>query len=168
MTLEELNALGKAEAHHAFHSCCGSETWAAAMTAARPFASAADLFAAAERAADALTAADWHEAFRAHPRIGDREVLARRLADGKDAWTRQEQAGMTGAPDELLDEIDRLNTEYEKRFGHIFLICATGLTGEDLRDALRLRRTNEPAHEFANACGEQRRITRIRLEKLLT
>ena len=60
------------------------------------------------------------------------------------------------------------NQQYEQRFGHIFLICATGKSAAEMLDALRARLTNDPETELATAAREQAMITRLRLEKLLS
>jgi 2-oxo-4-hydroxy-4-carboxy-5-ureidoimidazoline decarboxylase len=153
------------DAFELLFKCCGSTTWARNMSKRRPFASWHDLLTAAEREGDSLDDSDWREAFAAHPRIGDREVLCKRFADS--TWERGEQSGVDTANDDLLDELNSFNERYEHRFGHVFLICASGLTGEQMLDALKSRIGNEPQAELAIAAAEQRKITRIRLRKLI-
>ena len=85
--LARLNGMGADAAMAALLSCCGSTAWAWALSVHRPFASAADLFATAERLWWDLAPEDWHQAFAAHPRIGER-------ASGPLAqWSEAEQAG---------------------------------------------------------------------------
>jgi OHCU decarboxylase len=135
--------------------CCGSRAWVSAMAAGWPYASVAELLAASERAFDALTTDDWLEAFAAHARIG-------RPRDG-DERGAGEQAGISTATDQVRADLAALNAEYDQRFGHVFLICATGLSAEQMLTALRERRGNTPEAEFEIATGEQRKITRLRL-----
>lgn len=154
---EYLNGLSASAARAALTRCCTSRRWVDAMLAMRPYASDAALFAAAERAWWALGRADWLEAFGGHPRIGER---------GSDPVARREQAGVNGTGEETRAALARGNGEYEARFGHVFLICATGKSATEMLAALRSRLGNDPTSELKIAAGEQAKITRLRLEKL--
>lgn len=154
---EYLNGQPGNAARAALTRCCTSRRWVEAMLAARPFGGDAALFEAAERAWWALGKDDWLEAFGGHPRIGER---------GIDALVRHEQAGMNRAGDKTRAALAQGNREYEARFGHVFLICATGKSATDMLGALRARLGNDPATELRIAAGEQAKITRLRLEKL--
>ncbi len=156
--LRALNALGADEAGAALARCCAARRWVAAMVATRPFASRAHLFGEAEQVWWHLDQADWLQAFAAHPRIGDR------AAGG---WSRGEQAGVAGASAEVLERLARGNAAYEERFGHVYLVCATGLSADQMLARLEDRLGNPPEVELRVAAGEQARITRLRLEKLL-
>jgi len=157
--LAALNALVPAVAAAEFMRCCGARRWAERMTSARPFATEADLFAAAEHLWSGLASKDWLEAFAAHPRIG---------GVATSAWSRAEQTGVTDAGSDVQPELARLNVEYEARFGHVFLICATGRSADEMLNELRRRLHHGPAEELRTAAAEQTKITRLRLEKLLT
>jgi OHCU decarboxylase len=145
------------EAERELLSCCGSRHWARRMAGARPFASESELLASADRFWNQLSVEDWLEAFAAHPKIGER-------ASGQ---AEQEQSGTRGASSEVIEELARANRDYEKRFGHIFIVCATGRSGEEMLDLCRRRLHNDPRKELAVAAEEQRKIARLRLEKLL-
>src|SRR4030095_7703042 len=108
--------------------------------------------------------ADWREAFAAHPRIGDRAEAPGPRSGAEAGWSADEQAGRT---DDSRARLARLNREYEQRFGHIFIICATGRTGDEMLGALERRMGNNPENELQEAAEEQRRIARLRLGKLL-
>ncbi len=129
------------------------------MTAARPFGSADSLADAADRIWRGLSKDDWLEAFSGHPAIG---------SDGAHGWARQEQSGTRGASPETLAELARLNREYAERFGHVFLICATGRSAAEMLALGQQRLENDPETELAIAAEEQRKITRLRLKKLLS
>jgi OHCU decarboxylase len=102
---------------------------------------------------------DWLEAFAAHPRIGE--------AGGASAdWSRQEQAGVGGDTD-VQERLARGNADYEARFGHVFLISAAGRDAPEILAALTERLGNDPATELRVAAEEHRRITRLRLERLM-
>jgi OHCU decarboxylase len=120
-----------------------------------PFLDTEELLAASEHAFDALSREDWLEAFAAHARIGAPK-------DG-DLRGAAEQAGVAAAAGTELAELARLNAAYEQRFGHVFLICASGLSAAEMLTELRARIVNPAATEFQNAEREQRKITALRL-----
>ncbi len=155
-----LNSLPAVAARSALDRCCGARRWVDAMLAARPFASDAELVATAERVWWGLGRADWLEAFAAHPRVGAR------VGAGMD-WARREQAGAAGAAQATLVALAQGNVTYEERFGHVFLISATGKTADEMLGALRGRLSNDPATELRLAAQEQAKITRLRLDKLV-
>ncbi len=138
--------------------CCGSTAWARAMREARPFADFPSLLEASDAAWRGLSREDRLEAFAAHPRIGDR---------GGSAWSRGEQSGATSAGEDVLAELEAGNRAYEDRFGHVFLIDATGKTAREMLGTLRDRLGHEPEAELDEAAEQQRLITRRRLEKLV-
>lgn len=154
-----LNGLAPDEAEHELRRCCGSTRWAREMAARRPFASDAALFSAADDVWWDLDPDDWREAFAAHPRIGER---------GGGAWSAEEQAGMDEASKGIAAEIREGNRRYEAKFGHVFLICATGLSAVEMATALARRLDNDPDTELQIAAAEQAKITRLRLQKLAT
>ena len=153
MSLASFNAASAADAGAAMLSCCGSRAFAATMAAGRPYASADVLESAI---AAAFTSLSWHdilEALAEHPRIGDRVA----------GVSAAEQSGVTDASRAALEAG---NIAYEERFGHVFLICATGLTGEQILLALRERLANTPRAERAVAASELLKITVLRARQL--
>jgi 2-oxo-4-hydroxy-4-carboxy-5-ureidoimidazoline decarboxylase len=163
--LNALNSWSEAEARAAFLRCCGSTRWTAYMTAIRPFLSEVNLFAAAEDAWRGLAREDWLEAFAAHPRIGDVDSLRKKFA-ATAAWSAQEQAGVSGASDEVLLALAEGNRAYEAKFGYLFIVCATGKTAAEMLALLRRRLGNAPEEELLHAAAEQAKITHLRLQKL--
>jgi len=178
MTLEELNRLPLEQARAALERCCGARAWVEDMCAARPWRDREALLAAAERVADALEREDWLEAFAHHPRIGDRESLRAKYASAPAgagevqrsaaAWARAEQHGASAASEVTLDALAEGNRAYERRFGYIFIVCATGKSADEMLALLRARLANDADVELSNAAREQRAITRLRLEKLVS
>jgi 2-oxo-4-hydroxy-4-carboxy-5-ureidoimidazoline decarboxylase len=168
--IEWLNALAPPDALAGFRRCCASTRWAANMTAARPFASRASLAEAAERLWWQLDEADWLEAFRAHPRIGER-ATGNPTNPGagtiEQQWARREQAGTQAASADCLTRLAAANQAYERRFGYIFIVCATGRSAGEMLEALAARLNNEPRDEIRIAAAEQARITALRLGKWL-
>jgi OHCU decarboxylase len=171
MRLADLNALDDGAAVEAFRRCCGSSRWARQMSAARPFADVAALSASAERIGSTLDREDWLEAFAAHPRIGAARgagpVEGAGRAGGAAQWAEQEQASVALAADETLRQLADANRAYETRFGYIFIVCATGKTAGEMLTLLERRLRHDAGDELRIAAAEQRKITRLRLTKLL-
>jgi 2-oxo-4-hydroxy-4-carboxy-5-ureidoimidazoline decarboxylase len=153
------------EARRLLATCCGSTRWIEGMMARRPFESTESLLAAARDVWNALTPDDWREAFRHHPKIGERTSLESRFAATRHLSSR-EQAGVAGASPGVLDALADANRAYEARFGYIFIVCATGKTAEEMLDNVRARLENDPVVEIHVAAEEQARITALRLEAL--
>lgn len=160
-----LNTLSEEPARAALERCCGAHRWVEGMLARRPFASGGDLAAASETVWGSLGHDDWLEAFSHHPKIGDVEGLRRKFASTA-TWAAGEQAGVSAATEDVLARLAAGNEAYERRFGYIFIVCATGKTAGEMLALLEARLGNPPEVELAIAAGEQAKITRIRLEKL--
>ncbi len=162
--VEAWNALSDGDAVEAFLRCCGSRRWAERMAALRPFPHRGALLTEARRLWHTASTDDWLEAFAHHPRIGDRdpEELKAKFAHTADL-SEQEQAGVEGASETVLDALREGNLAYEQRFGHVFLVCATGLTAAEMLGMLRARIRNTPERELREAAEQQARITAIRL-----
>jgi allantoicase len=158
--LERLNALSRPEAVEALRAVCGSLRWAERMVDARPFEDVPALYRIGERTFFELSEQDWLEAFSAHLRIGQRA----HGADTHARWSAHEQSGVGAA---AAPDLERLNQEYFDKFGFVFLICATGKSGEEMLSALRARLGNDRAREIRTAAEEQAMILRLRLGKLL-
>jgi allantoinase len=156
--LAVLNAASKETAETTFRRCCGSSSWSARMASERPYASAAAVAAAADRAWRECGREDCLEAFAAHPRIGEQT---------SSRWSQQEQAAAAHADAHVLDSLAGLNRRYAEKFGYIYIVCATGKTAAEMLAILERRIQNDPAAELLEAAEQQRLITHLRLEKLL-
>lgn len=152
------NSAGESDARTALTEVCASRTWGSKLLAQRPYATGDDLYAASDAAMAELTAEDLAEAMAGHPPIG-------RPKPG-DPTSSREQRGMGDASEALKEEMLELNLAYQEKFGHVFLICATGLNGEQMRDAVRTRIANSPDQERENVRSELVKINRIRLNRL--
>jgi OHCU decarboxylase len=169
------NGLPEEQAAGELLAVCHSPRWAGQVAAGRPYADLAALQQAADETWMALGPDDWLEAFAAHPRIGQGGSggppgwpPGGSGGGGRSAaWSRQEQSGVGGAGEEVTDALARGNAEYEARFGHVFLIAAAGRSADEILAQLEARLGNDPATELRVAAGEHRRITRLRLEKLM-
>jgi 2-oxo-4-hydroxy-4-carboxy-5-ureidoimidazoline decarboxylase len=159
-TVDELNGLTEEAVRRELNGCCSSARWIEAVAGARPYRDEAALLAASDDAVAAMRETDLRQALDAHPRIGDRRVEAGSLS-------RQEQAGVRGADTSLRQELDEGNAEYERRFGHIYLACATGRSASELLAFLRERLGNDRGTEWSVVASELAKINRIRLRNLL-
>lgn len=162
MNLAELNAAPADDLRTTLLACCDVPSWAGAVLDGRPYADTAALLATADRAARSFTPAEVDRALAAHPRIGER-------AQGRDtgaAWSRQEQSGVS-RDERTQAELVVANRDYEDRFGRVFLVCATGLSAEEILAAARARLGHDDATEDAVVADELRKIALLRLRKVL-
>ncbi|MGH3760542.1 2-oxo-4-hydroxy-4-carboxy-5-ureidoimidazoline decarboxylase [Actinophytocola sp.] len=162
--LDRLNVAEAAEAERELLACCASRRWADELLARRPYRDLAGLRRVSHAVLDELSWADIGEALAAHPRIGERAAGAGQEA----AWSRAEQAGAAGASERTQEDLVAGNVAYEERFGHVFLICATGLSGEAMLRAMRERLGNDPATERDVVRAELTKIVDLRLGKAFT
>jgi 2-oxo-4-hydroxy-4-carboxy-5-ureidoimidazoline decarboxylase len=161
-----LDGLDAEEARRELLRCCGSQRWADAMTASRPFLSGPQLKERARLIWGELCEADFREAFAHHPEIGaDLEKLRAKFT-GSLAWSNAEQAGVNTASEATLEALRDANVSYRRRFGYIFIVCATGKTADEMLALIRARLLNAPDLELRVAAEEQAKITELRLEKL--
>jgi len=160
-----LNQWDEQTARQAFTRCCGATRWVERMLRARPFVSKETLMATAEEHWWALAEADWRKAFEQHPKIGDIDSLRAKYADTK-AWASTEQSGVADASEAIFAGLATGNTQYEHKFGYIFIVCATGKSAAEMLAILQSRLPNDPATELRIAANEQLKITKLRLAKL--
>lgn len=165
-TVKELDAMKPDQARGILAECCGSSKWVNEMTARRPFRSYENVFKAADEVADEMEPPDWLDAFAHHPRIGEKGGSAPDKGVAAE-WAAAEQSGVDGAGKEVKAALMNANQEYEQRFGYIYIVSATGKSAEEMLEVARERLGNDPEREINVAAAEQRRITRLRLEKLL-
>jgi 2-oxo-4-hydroxy-4-carboxy-5-ureidoimidazoline decarboxylase len=170
--LSGFNGLAGERAEAELLTCCASRRWARTVAGARPYDGTPALRGASARALAELGWDDVLEALAAHPRIGDRTVPAARRGGtspaGREAgWSRGEQAGMEEAADETRRAMIDGNLAYEKRFGHVFLICATGRSAAEMLAELEIRLRNDVATERSVVRAELSKIVDLRLAKLV-
>ena len=157
--LARLNELDDSELDAELVEICSSPTWARLVRSSRPWADAETVHAANAEAMAGLDQADLDAAIAGHARIGQPRA--------GDATSHREQAGVHDAGDKVLDELAQANADYEAKFGHLFLICATGRTADMMLDALRERYGNDAGTERETVRAELRKINDIRIDGLL-
>ncbi len=164
MTLEEFNAAADdAALRDAVGRCCRAQPWIERLVGARPYPDLAAVHAVSQAATATLDDEGLAQALAGHPRIGDRHG-----GPGVDAaWSRQEQAGAATADEEAKRELAAANAAYEQRFGHVYLVCATGRSAQEMVDFARARLDNDDATERTVVLAELAKINDLRLAKLL-
>jgi OHCU decarboxylase len=165
-TLEQFNNLPRAEAAGELLKCCGSTRWAERVVDQRPFNDINSILRVSDDIWWGLDASDWLEAFGHHPKIGERQA-AQAVSEEARRWSEEEQAGARLASEEVGQELIAANREYERKFGFIYIVCATGRSTEEMLSLLKGRLHNDADRELRIAAEEQRRITHLRMEKLL-
>lgn len=162
LDLDSFNAAPVEDLNRSLLACCDVPAWASAVLAGRPYRDVDSLLETADAAARKLTTEDVEKALAAHPRIGERAEGAGTEA----SWSRQEQSGVDGEVSTQTALLEG-NRAYEQRFGRVFLICASGLSGERILSTLRERLGNDENTEAAVVADELRKIALLRLRRLL-
>ena len=161
-----LDRMGEDDARAALGRCCGASRWIVRMLARRPFGDGDALVRAAREVWATMERADVLEAFEHHPRIGADIGALREKFAATEAWSAGEQRSVSAASEETLRRLRDGNIAYEERYGHIFIVCATGKSAAEMLSLLEARMSHTPDEELAIAAAEQMKITEIRLEKL--
>jgi len=164
--LKRWNLLPPEAAANEILPCCGSRSWADGVTGRRPLADEVTLLAVSDQVWSSLAEADWREAFSSHPRIGETKA-PQEASQQSAAWSGQEQRKVAEGGESAKAALAVSNREYERRFGLIFLVCATGKGPEEILTILQRRLGNDPAMELREAAEQQRQITQLRLRKWL-
>ena len=165
MTIAEFDHLREETKKVLLLQCCGSSAWVDKMLTVFPVEDLVELLEAAEEKWDECNEEDWKEAFDHHPKIGDINSLKEKFADTAHLASA-EQSGVNDASDNVIQELAKANEEYEKKFGNIFIVCATGKSAEQMLGILKERLNNSKEDEIKIAAAEQLSITKLRLGKL--
>ena len=164
--LARWNALDPADAAREVLHCCGSEAWAAALTAQRPIADETSLIRISSSIWLALPEEAWMEAFNSHPRIGQKHPQAHATKKSLN-WSSEEQHSVLSADDVTKLALEKANQHYEQKFGRIFIVCATGKIPAEILAILETRMQNDAATELCESVEQQRQITQLRLHRWL-
>jgi OHCU decarboxylase len=135
------------------------------MCDSRPFPDVGSLIERAQEIWQNLKSGDWLEAFGSHPKIGDRKAAPKQGAQSS-AWSQSEQAQVHQASQTVLESLAEANQQYEQKFGYIYIVCASGISADEMLQICQNRLKNDSATEILQAAEEQRKITEIRLRKL--
>ena len=167
VSLTDFNDAADQELRGRLASCCAAESWVERVLSGRPYEGEAELLAVSDEATAALDDTGLDQALAGHPRIGDRPSQ-HAGADRAGAWSLQEQAGVATAGADVLAELAVANAEYERLFGHVYLVCASGRSAAELLDVCRVRLENDSVTERGVVLNELAKINRLRLSKLLS
>ncbi len=159
------NSLPSDQAEEEIFPCCGSRAWARGMTARRPIRDESSLFDTSDDIWKSLAEADWMEAFRSHPRLGESHPATGPARST--AWSGEEQARVSSAAEDVKAALAEGNRVYEQRFQRIFIVCATGKSPLEILEILRQRLGNDGMTEMQEAAEQQRQIACLRLRKWL-
>jgi allantoicase len=164
--IDRVNQLPIEQVRKALLDCCGSRAWVDQMLAQRPFADEAQLCENADRIWSRLDRKEWLRAFRHHPPIGSKRAKSKQSNVARQLSAAEQSAAAKSSP-ETLAVMHAANQAYQATFGYVFLICATGKSAHEILKSLQERLSNSPETELRVAAEEHRKITRLRLEKLL-
>jgi len=167
MTLKELNQLPRNALETALAKCCGAAVWYHTLAQFQPFHSVEWIHQLSDQIWDALEDSDYLEAFKHHPMIGDMDALKAKFANTAQ-WAGDEQQGSQQANESTLLALKQGNEAYLKKFGFIFIVCATGKSADEMLALLNQRMPNDALTELKLAAAEQNKITHLRLDKLLS
>ena len=156
----------EAEVRALLTACCAAPAWVEGMIRSRPWRDRDGLLASADRTWEHCPREAIADAIAHHPRLGENRAAAS-LSMREQRWSATEQHGAGLAEGDVRDALARGNATYEARFGHTFILCATGVSAEEMLRALNERLKNDAETEHAVTARELHRITRLRLEKLL-
>ena len=163
--LDAFNGADNDAALASLMSCCGSHRWALSVATLRPFKDEEALFTIADFIWTKMQEPDWMEAFRAHPRIGERKPVE--ASPQSKEWSSQEQGAVHESEAEILAALAEGNKRYEEQLSFTYIVCATGKSAEEMLAILQTRLANDRHTELRGAAEQQRQITQIRLRKWL-
>jgi 2-oxo-4-hydroxy-4-carboxy-5-ureidoimidazoline decarboxylase len=167
MTVNELNSLSLNSLQEELTKCNGATNWVKSMCTYIPFKGINEVLFISEKVWNECTKQDWLEAFEHHPKIGDINSLNKKFANTIQ-WASSEQSSINQTTQQTIELLANKNNEYEKKFGFIFIVCATGKSAEEMLSLLLQRINNNKEDELIIAKNEQLKITQLRLKKLLS
>jgi 2-oxo-4-hydroxy-4-carboxy-5-ureidoimidazoline decarboxylase len=164
--LARWNSLDAESATREILPCCGSQAWATALTAKRPYTNEAALLTTSDTIWRSLPEAAWQQAFDSHPRIGQKHAQTQATQEAL-RWSAQEQRTALSADATAKLALEEANRRYEQRFNRIFIVCANDKSASEILSILKARMTNDPQTELLEAAEQQRQITQLRLHRWL-
>ncbi|WP_067546173.1 2-oxo-4-hydroxy-4-carboxy-5-ureidoimidazoline decarboxylase [Nocardia crassostreae] len=154
VTIAEFNEVDNGVIQPDLLACCDVATWADALLAARPYPDLGALLDTADRLVETFPPECVDRAAAVQSRMGERPGIA--------------TDGVTVAAVDATDmALCAANRHYERRFGRVCVMCATGLTAAEILVAIVLRLGNDVATETAVVRTELRKIARLRLQQVI-
>ena len=167
LPLDRLNAAAPAEFVALLDGVYEHSPWIAERAAAaRPFASLAQLKLALVRAVREAGREAQLALIRAHPELAGKAMVAQALT--AESTGEQGRAGLADCTPEEFATLQRLNGDYNAKFGWPFILAVrgprgTGMTRAQIIAAFERRLANHPDFEFAECLRQIDRIAEIRL-----
>ena len=165
MQLVEFNKASEVDANTFLKHCVQIESWAEQLIAQRPYAGIERLIQQASESASAWTWDEIKTALDNHPRIGEKKAQVE-LSDIEQKFSNREQSSLN-ADEETQLALLKGNIAYEKKYGYIFLIKASGLSSEEVLQALQYRLLNDPETEKRIVHHQLAEIALLRLKQEL-
>lgn len=159
----EFNQCSDELAAAALQPCAHISTWIDALVQHRPYASTDQLYDAAAQHASTWQWADIEQALAQHPRIGHTTAAAP-LTKEEQQFSANEQSSVQSSL-QVEQALLQGNIDYEQQFGFIFLIRATGRSGQEILTELQRRLGNSTAQEQLEVGEQMAEIALLRLKQ---
>ena len=163
MNIDSVNSLSMDDLGLRLQESCHCTAWAKRVAMSAPFSTVDNLVEICTAQWLKATEDEILEAFSGHPQIGDMNALRNKYASTASA----EQGQVTSADESVLLALSNQNQAYLKKFGFIFIVCATGKSASEMLALLEARINNSRDEELVNGAREQGEIMKLRLGKLL-
>jgi N-carbamoyl-L-amino-acid hydrolase len=170
-TLEHLNACGPVEFVETLAGIYEHSPWIPQRTAnQRPFANLTALKLALHATVRAASEEEQLGLIRAHPELAGKAAIAGNLT--KESTGEQAKAGLNNCSPEEFATLQRLNADYNAKFGFPFILAVKGADGKglgrrDIITAFGRRLKNRREDEIAENLRQIGRIAELRLNDLL-
>lgn len=167
LTLQQLNAATQAEFTALLDGTYEHSPWVASGAwAKRPFASLAALKLALVQVLREASLEAQLKLIRAHPELAGKAMVSKTLT--AESTNEQGKAGLTNCTPEEFAKIQKLNADYNARFGFPFILAVrgprgVGLTKAEIIATFERRLDNHPDYERAESLRNIHRIAEIRL-----
>src|SRR6478672_8892468 len=167
LTLDQLNAAGDTEAAALLDGLYEHSPWIAREALAqRPFASLAHLKHAMTRVVQQSGRERQLALLRAHPELAGKAMVSQSLT--AESSNEQDKAGLTQCTPDEFATLQRLNSDYNAKFGFPFILAVrgprgTGLNKRQIIDTFSRRLQNHPEFELQENLRNIHRVVELRI-----
>jgi N-carbamoyl-L-amino-acid hydrolase len=167
ITIDQLNNASLADAMRALDGVYEHSPWIAQQALAqRPLRSLTHLKHAMSECVRTASSDAQLKLIRAHPELAGKAMVSNTLT--AESTNEQSKAGLTHCTPDEFERIQKLNADYNARFGFPFILAVrgprgTGLSKQQIIDTFARRLTNHPDYERAEALRNIHRIAELRL-----
>ena len=159
---KDINLLTKKEFLSIFGIIFEKSEWIADETFnLRPFKNSEDLIHKMINIYENIPREKIIDIFNLHPKLAIEKKLT--------SFSSKEQAAakLNDCSKEELEEFEKLNAEYKKKFGFPFIIAVKGKNKEEILNSFRQRITNNINLEFEEAKRQVKKIASFRLSEII-